>query len=200
MRDWTAEGLLFENCNCTAVCPGHIHFSQKCTHDVCHGYWAIRFDDGRLDGVELSGIRTVILYESPPVMIEGGWKQAIVISDDATPEQQRAVEEILTGARGGPWQILAKFVADARPTRTAPVRIEEAHGGRSVTVAGVLRGAIEAIQGRNRAEPVSFVNIYNQIHDSTQVIAMGSTECDDGEFVFSTEGTHGLWSRFRWTG
>ena len=158
----------------------------------------MRFDAGRVDGVDLSGICAVILYETPPVMIEGGWKQAIVISDDASADQQRAVEEILTGARGGPWQILAKFVADARPTRTAPVRIEEVQGGKSVSVGGVLRGAIEAIRGRNRAEPVSFVNIYNQIHDSTQVIAMGSAECDDGEFVFSTEGTHGLWSRFRW--
>ncbi len=198
--DWWAEGLLFENCNCTAVCPGHIHFSQRCTHEVCHGYWAMRFDAGRVDGVDLSGVRAVILYETPPVMIEGGWKQAIVISDDASEEQQRAVEEILTGARGGPWQILARFVADARPTRTAPVRIEEVEGGKSVSIGGVLRGVIEAIRGRKRAEPVNFVNIYNQIHDSTQVIAMGSSECDDGEFVFSNEGTHGLWSRFRWVG
>ena len=198
MNDWWAEGLLFENCNCTAVCPGHIHFSQKCTHDVCHGFWAIRFDDGRVDGVELSGVGAVVLFESPPVMADGGWKQAVVISDEASPEQQRAVEEILTGARGGPWRILARFVADARPTRTAPVRIEEAQGGKSVTVAGVLSGAIEALRGRDRAEPVNFVNIYNQIHDSTQVIATGSSECDDGAFAFSNDGTHGLWSRFRW--
>ena len=197
--EWWAEGLLFENCNCTAVCPGHIHFSQRCTHDVCHGYWAMRFDAGQVDGVDLSGIGAVVLYETPPVMVEGGWKQAIVISDDASSEQRRAVEEILTGVRGGPWRILARFVADARPTRTARVRIEEEEGGMSVGVAGVLMGAIEAIRGRNRSEPVSFVNIYNQIHNSTQVIATGSAECDDGEFAFSTEGTHGLWSRFRWT-
>lgn len=200
MSDWWAEGLLFENCNCTAVCPGHIHFSQKCTHEVCQGFWAIRFDAGCVDDVDLSGIDVVILYESPPVMVEGDWKQAIVISDQASPGQRRVVEEILTGVRGGPWQILARFVADARPTRTAPVRIEEAPSRKSVTVAGVLRGAVDAIRGRNRAEPVNFVNIYNQIHDSTQVVARGSSACDDGEFVFSTDETHGLWSRFRWSG
>ena len=200
MSDWWAEGLLFENCNCAAVCPGHIHFSQKCTHDVCHGFWAIRFDGGRMGDVDLTGIAAVILYESPPVMVNGGWKQAIVISDRATPEQYQAVEQILTGVRGGPWQILARFVADPRPTRTAPVRIDEAPSGKSVTIAGVLRGAIEAIRGRNRAEPVNFVNIYNQIHDSTQVIATGSSHCDDGEFLFSTQDTHGLWSQFRWSG
>ena len=200
MSDWWAEGLLFENCSCTAVCPGHIHFSQKCTHEVCQGFWAIRFDGGRFDDLALGGICAVIIYETPPVMIEGGWKQRIVISDHATPEQFRAVEEILTGVRGGPWRILARFVAHPLPTRAAPIAIDELQKGQSVTIKGMLRGAIEAIRGRNRAEPVNFVNIFNQIHDSTQVIAMGSTRCDDGDFAFSIEQTHALWSRFRWTG
>ncbi len=228
MSDWWAEGLLFENCNCTAVCPGHIHFSQKCTHEICHGFWAIRFEGGRVgagggggsragdagrardmnragaDGcagdIDLAGVDVVVVYETPQVMVDGGWKQVIIVSDRATGAQRRAVEEILTGMRGGPWEILARFVADAQPTRTAPIRIEEAPGRKAVTVTGVMRGAVEAIRGRNRAEPVTFENIYNQIHDTSQVIARGSTRYDDGEIVIANEGTHGLWSRFRWSG
>ncbi len=206
MSDWWAEGLLFENCNCTAVCPGHIHFSQKCTHEVCHGFWAIRFEGGRVSRggggagrVDLAGVDVVVVYETPQVMVDGGWKQAIIVSDRATAAQRRAVEEILTGMRGGPWEILARFVGDAMPTRIAPIRIEEAPGRKSVTVRGVLEGAVEAIRGRNRAEPVTFENIYNQIHDTRQVIARGSTRYDDGEIVIANEGTHGLWSRFRWS-
>ena len=129
MSDWWAEGLLFENCNCTAVCPGHIHFSQKCTHEVCHGFWAIRFDGGRAGDVDLAGVDVVVVYETPQVMVDGGWKQVIIVSDRATEAQRRTVEEILTGMRGGPWEILAKFVGDARPARIAPIRIEEAPGG-----------------------------------------------------------------------
>ena len=200
MSDWWAEGLLFENCNCTAVCPGHIHFSQKCTHEVCHGFWAIRFEAGRSGDVDLAGVDVVIVYETPQVMVDGGWTQVIIVSDRATSAQVRAAEEILTGERGGPWEILAKFVGNGRPTRTAPVRMEEAPERKSVTAKGVLAGAVEAIRGRNRAEPVTFANIYNQIHNPTQVIARGSTRYDDGEIVIANEGTHGLWSRFRWTG
>ena len=199
MSDWWAEGLLFENCNCTAVCPGHIHFSQKCTHEVCHGFWAIRFDGGRAGDVDLAGVDVVVVYETPQVMVDGGWKQVIIVSDRATAAQRRAVEEILTGMRGGPWEILARFVGDAKPTRSARIRIEEAPGRKSVTVKGVLEGAVEAIRGRNRAEPVTFENIYNQIHDTSQTIARGSTRYDDGEIVIANEGTHGLWSRFRWS-
>ena len=203
MRDWWAEGLLFENCNCTAVCPGHIHFSQKCTHNVCRGFWAIRFVAGRVEQpvtVDLAGIDAVVVYETPQVMVDGGWKQLIIVSDHATEDQRRAVEGIITGVHGGPWEVLARFVAEPLPTRAAPVRIEDDPGRKSVTVNGLLTGAVEAIRGWNRDRPVTFENIYNKIHDSTQVIAQGSTRYDDGEIVIANDGTHGLWSRFRWTG
>ncbi len=199
-ESWWAEGLLFENCNCTAVCPGHIHFKQKCTHEVCHGFWAIRFQAGWVEGVDLSGVDAVVVYETPQVMIEGGWKQVIIISDQATPGQRRAIEAILMGVKGGPWKILAGFVSESLPSRTAPVRIEEAPGKKSVTVEGILRGAVKAIRGRDRNHPVTFRNIYNQIHDTRQTIALGSTHYDDGGLVIETRGTHGLWSRFRWAG
>jgi hypothetical protein len=69
-----------------------------------------------------------------------------------------------------------------------------------VTVAGLLKGAVETIRGRDKTAPVLFQNIYNQIHDSTQVIARGSTQYDDGHIRIDTDGTHGLWSDFRWEG
>ncbi len=199
--EWWAEGLLFENCNCTAVCPGHVHFSQQCTHEVCHGFWAVRFESGGFDGIDLAGAEAVVIFESPQVMIEGGWKQRILVSDEATEAQVQAVEGILKGDRGGPWSILSGFVGESLPTRRAPVRIEDGPAKKAVSVAGVLEGVVEAIRGRDRARPVVFENIYNQIHDSRQVIARGSTRCDDGGgIVIRTEDTHGLWSRFRWTG
>ena len=59
MSSWFARGLLFENCNCQVVCPGHVHFSQECTHERCLGYWAIRFDEGRFEDVDLAGAKVV---------------------------------------------------------------------------------------------------------------------------------------------
>lgn len=197
---WWAEGLLFENCNCTAVCPGHVHFSQACTNEVCHGFWAIRFDGGRCGGAELSGTEAVVIYETPQVMIEGGWKQLLIVSDRASEAQRRAVEEIVGGDRGGPWSTLAGFVGERVPTRAAPVRIEDAPARKSVTVAGILEGVVAAIRGRDRGRPVTFENIYNQIHDARQTIARGSTRYDDGRIAIRTEDTHGLWSRFKWAG
>lgn len=197
-RDWWARGLLFENCNCTAVCPGHVHFSQPCTHDVCHGFWAIRFRAGVVDGVDVDGVDAVVVYESPRVMIDGGWREVILVSEAATEAQRTAVELLLTGSLGGPWEVLGRFVDQRLPTRVVPIRIEENEGSMTVRVQGLLEAVVEAVRGRDRARPVTFENIYNQIHDPHQVIARGETRYDDGTIVIDTEGTHGLWSNFAW--
>ena len=68
---WWANGELFENCNCTLVCPGHMHFSQHCTHEHCLGYWAIRIDDGAYGDVPLGGLRAVIAFDAAQRMIDG---------------------------------------------------------------------------------------------------------------------------------
>lgn len=198
--DWWARGLLFENCNCTAVCPGHVHFSQPCTHETCHGFWAVRIREGRAGEVPLDGLDLVIVYESPRVMIEGGWAQGLVVPEEADGAQVRSLEAIVSGAWGGPWEVLGRFVEERLPTRTLPIRIEEEEGRKSVTVPGLLRGVVEAIRGRDRDRPVVFENIFNQIHAARQVVARGSTEYDDGSITIRTDGTHGLWSSFDWRG
>jgi hypothetical protein len=45
---------------------------------------------------------------------------------------------------------------------------------------------------------VTFHNIFNQIHASSQVLALGSTTYDDGVIRIGTTQTHGLHSRFEW--
>ncbi len=55
------------------------------------------------------------------------------------------------------------------------------------------------IRGRDRSQPVTFENIFNQIHGASQVIATGSSHYDDGVIRFETDKSHGLHSRFAWT-
>lgn len=198
-QGWFARGLLFENCSCQIVCPGHVHFDQLCTHERCEAWWAIRIDEGELGGVRLSGVKAVIAADSPQRMIDGDWVQTIIIDDDATPEQRRCAEQILRGEVGGPWEVLGRFVGKHLETRVAPINIEDEPMAKRISIAGLLRGVVTAIRGRDRDRPVSFENIFNQIHAPTQVIARGDSEYDDGVISFRNEGTHGLWSEFHWS-
>jgi hypothetical protein len=175
-----------------------VHFSQACTHERCVGYWAIRFDEGEFGDVPLGGVRAVVTYDSPQHMIEGGWVEGILVDEAASTEQQQAVEAILKGSAGGPWEVLARFVGRRLATRRVPIVIEDDGTRKSVTVDGLLVSTIEAIRGRDRSRTVTFENMFNQIHATSQVIAMGGTQYDDGEIRVDNDGTHGLYSSFEW--
>jgi hypothetical protein len=195
---WWARGLLFENCSCQVVCPGHVHFSQLCTYDPCAGYWAVRFEDGEIDGVSLAGVIAVIVYTSPQHMIEGNWTQVLLIDETASREQRRGVEHILTGKVGGPWAVLAQFVAKQLDTRYVPIRIDDNGSTKSVMIDGLLDSSIQAIRGRDKSKTVTFENMFNQIHAPSQVIATGGARYDDGEIVVKNDQTHALYSNFDW--
>ena len=212
-RAWWARGLLFESCNCQVVCPGHVHFSQSCTHERCIGYWALRFDEGRYGATRLDGVRAVVAFECPQLMIAGDWTEVLLIDEEASPHQRKVVEAILRGEAGGPWEVLARFVSEWLPTRFVPIEIEDedkvkrvrvgrGHAARSASPtagsATLLDASIENIRGWDRDLPVTFRNMFNQIHAPTQTIARGRTRGDIGGIRLRNDGTHGLHSRFDW--
>ena len=197
-KGWNAKGLLFENCNCAVICPGHVHFSQGCTNDICIGFWGIRIDEGSIDGIDLAGVKAVVTYKSPKRMIDGGWSQMIVVDQATSPEVRDAVESIVKGERGGPWGVLARFVTERLPTLAADIRIEDLGKTKKVSIEGLLESTVEAIQGRDRSAPVTLENMFNQIHSPSQVVARGSSTFTHPGVSFINEGTHGLYSTFSW--
>lgn len=199
MTEWWAKGLLFENCSCQLVCPGHVHFSQTCYGDRCVGYWAVRVDEGAMGEVPLGRLKAVVLFESPVKMIDGGWKESIYLDSSATPEQREALRRIFSGEAGGPWGVLARFVSDVR-FLDAEIEIEETPTSKRVGIGDLLKSTIEAIRGRDRGRPVRFENMFNQIHASSHVLALGDAEGKDGVIRFSNRGSHSLWSSFDWAG
>jgi hypothetical protein len=196
--DWWARGLLFENCSCQLVCPGHVHFQQLCTHDRCVGFWAIRIDAGAFEKVPLDGVKAVVVYDTPQHMITGNWTEGLIIDAGASSEQRAAVEKILSGRVGGPWAVLSRFVSQWLDVRFLPIEIHDEEITKRVSISGLLQGSIARIRGRDRTKPVMFENMFNQIHSPSQVLATGDGQFDDGRIVFSNRGTHGLYSTFEW--
>ena len=175
-----------------------MHFSQNCTHERCKGYWALRIDEGTFGGVSLAGTRAVIAFDTPQRMIDGGWLQTIIIDESASEEQRRALETILTGHAGGPWEKLAAFVSTRQPTEFRAIALEDEGPIKRASIVDRLKSVVTQIRGRDKSKPVLFENIFNQIHAPTQVIALGESEYDDGVVRFRTTGSHGLFSHFEW--
>lgn len=198
--EWWAKGLLFENCNCQFVCHGHFHFTQLCSHERCIGYWGIRFREGDFGGVPLAGRTAVVVYDTPQHMASGNWTITTYLDDGATPEQQAAIERILSGEANGPWKILAQFVTDRKPTRLAPITLTDEGKTKTLTVGTFFTSALAWLKGRDRERPVQLENIYNQIHAPTQILDTGSTDYTDAPYAHVTRNTHALHSDFSWSG
>ncbi len=195
---WWARGLLFENCNCQLLCPGHLSFKQLCTHERCLGAWAMHFDEGRHGDVSLGGLNAVVVWDSPRHMIAGGWTTAFFIDDRAGDRQRNALERILSGAAGGPWAVIARFVARRLESRFVPVHFEDGGRRKRMSIGGALETSIEAIRGKDASQEAVLSNVFNQLHAPLQALALGQTRCSDPRMPFETSGTHALHSRFSW--
>lgn len=175
-----------------------MHFSQLCTHERCLGYWALRFDDGTFADVPLAGLRALIAFDCPQRMIDGNWTEVLIVDDSASPAQREALETLLTGRAGGPWEVLGRFVGRRLDTRYLPIVFADEGATKRASIKGLLETVVTQIRGRDRTKPVLFENIFNQIHAPTQVVALGETTYDDGVIRIDTKGTHGLFSSFEW--
>ena len=198
-ENWWAKGLLFENCNCQFVCPAHFSFKQLCTHENCIGHWSIHIDEGKFDGNSLDDLNVIILYHSPQLMFNGGWTEALYIDHRADTNQRAAIEKILTGKVGGPWEILSRFVSKRLETRYLPIHFEDQGRSKKMWADGFFETSIQSLRGTDRTREVVLENLFNQIHAKTQVLATGASRFADGEMVLDTEGTHALFSQFSWS-
>ena len=198
--NWWAKGLLFENCSCQLLCPAHVSFKQRCDHERCVGHWAIHVTAGRFGQTVIDDLNVAVVFEAPVRMYEGDWTQRIYVDDRATPTQHAALETIVSGAAGGPWEILGQFVATRLDTKPVPLTFQDAGAVKRMSVPGVFDTEVTAIRGRNDDGPATLSNLYNVIHGLVHTLARGRTTCRDTPFSFSVEGTHGLYSEFFWTG
>ncbi len=199
---WWAEGDLFEGCNCNVVCPCHADFRQNSTHETCDNLWGIHIDAGGYGGLDLSGLNALVVAGSPgPSMFAGNWTALVFVDDQSTPEQYAALDEILSGRAGGPWERMARFYAGEAPQFCQPAAFAFSKSDRSRTleVADVASLQVDAIRGADRDEPVTISNLYNVIHGPEHVIARSQLTLDAGGLKWDTSGTHGLYSRFHWS-
>jgi hypothetical protein len=197
---WRARGLLFENCNCDLLCPGHISFKQPCSHERCQGTWAIHLEEGRFGEIDLGGLNAAIVFDAPRRMYDGGWSQLCFIDADASVAQRAALEDILSGRAGGPWDILTRFVDTRLDTQYVPMRFEADGREKRLTSPTLFDTTVKAIRGADGESDAQIQNLHNVIHGPTHTLARGRTRCTHPQFDFFNERTHGLYSHFSWTG
>jgi hypothetical protein len=130
-QGYQLEGSLLEVCNCETLCPCWI--GDDPDNGYCESVVAYNLTTGNIGGVDVSGMTLVTVVHIPGNILEGNWRQIMLVDDRASDEQMEAIVDCFSGKLGGPLADLASLVGERVAIERAPVEHSISDG------AGVLR-------------------------------------------------------------
>src|SRR5437667_8502278 len=121
--NWNISGRLVDCCSCNLACPCAFGPGEP-DRGWCSGSLTSDIQEGSSEGVSLTGKRVIWAVDLPKDFASGNGTARLYIDDSATSEQQRELEAIFMGKRGGPWELVAAgIVSNWLPTRLLPITI-----------------------------------------------------------------------------
>lgn len=98
---WQVSGKSMELCSCNAWCPCWLGPDEPADQGWCRGIFGFDVESGNSDGVDLSGTKVVFMAHWPGNFFAGEGNARLFIDDSASAEQQRELEGIFSGQKGG---------------------------------------------------------------------------------------------------
>ena len=157
--NWSIEGELILNCNCTVFCPCVISLGQHPpTEGYCQAWAGVRIDRGVSNGVELDGLNVAMLLDIPGKMERGNWTLALWIDDRSTDAQFDELVKIFSGGARGTTGLFKLLVGNFLGAERAPVQFTTDGDTRSLAVGKLIQGSVRPIAGSRANEEVTVVN------------------------------------------
>lgn len=139
------EGTMLEACTCNAICPCWV--GQDPDGGKCEGAIAWHFNKGEVDGIDVSGLTLAVLVQLPGNALNGNWRAAVFVDDDASKEQEEALLAVYTGQKGGPVADLAQLIGDVVSVERAPMTFEIEKGKGRFQIGTALDAEIAPFEG-----------------------------------------------------
>jgi hypothetical protein len=146
---FSVEGDYFETCNCTVSCP--CIWLRPADDENCDVMLAWHVKNGNKDGVDLSGMNSVMVVHSPKQMTDGNWKVALYTDDRAAPEQSEALGAVFSGAAGGHLAGLAPLIGEVAGVAPAAISFDRSGGSLRAEIPGTLSMSSEEQKGMDGA-------------------------------------------------
>lgn len=121
---WRMSGTYVANCSCQLICGCSTDNPPTGPDGQCRGTAVFHIGEGNLDDVDLSGVDFVFCNLFPSNLTAGNWKVGVLVDDQASDEQARAIERILHGDEGGPFADFSGFYGEWLGMERASVSFE----------------------------------------------------------------------------
>lgn len=100
---WSLRGQVLIACNCDWGCP--CNFNARPTTGKCEGGWTWHIDKGVFGDVKLDGLNFSVYAKWPGAIHDGNGEALLLVDERADQTQRTAIQTLLAGKDGGPWEV-----------------------------------------------------------------------------------------------
>lgn len=142
---WQVSGQLIEFCSCKIMCPCWLGPTPEPDQGWCSGAIVYDIEQGQVEGINVGGTRAVFTADWPGNFFGGNGTARLYLDARASADQQRQLEAVFSGKKGGLLEgLLGAVVAQWLPAQTT--RIEIARGANlSITVGAVGQATLQPL-------------------------------------------------------
>jgi hypothetical protein len=155
------EGRLLEVCDCRVLCPCWI--GEDPDNGTCDSVLAYRFDNGAIDGLDVSGRTVAIVSHIPGNVLDGNFRVALYLDEAASDAQFQALVDLYSGKLGGPVAELAKLVGEVISVERAPIRFDVNEGRGTLTIGNISHAELEPYKGPDGSTTVLSNTIFSTV-------------------------------------
>ena len=198
---WQLRGEYLENCNCDILCPCITSSLQgPADNERCYVPLAMHISEGHSDGVRLDGLNAVLVVDSPAVMGEGGWRVALYLDERADERQREALGAVLSGAQGGPPEMLAGLVGELLGVKFVPISFTSDDDRKRVEVPGIMEFEVEGLHAPNSPAVMEIVNVFHPMGANLAIARSITGRYSDPDYglSFDNTGKNGHFREFAW--
>ena len=122
---WRISGTYMATCSCQLLCPCPTDNPPTGPGGECHGNLVFDVSEGNLDDVDLGGTRIGLINIFPSNLTAGNWTVGVVVNDDVSDEQLDAIDRIMRGQEGGPFEMFASLYGNYLGTERGEVTFSD---------------------------------------------------------------------------
>jgi hypothetical protein len=140
-KTYVLDGMILDACSCNSPCPCWVGDAPD--GGQCNAFLAYHIERGQIRDLDVAGLSVVEVTQVSGKMLEGHWRQVLILDAQASPEQQRALVDAFSGQLGGPLADLAGLIDERLAIYVAPIDYQVRNGQGSLRVGEVIYAEIE---------------------------------------------------------
>lgn len=173
-QGYQLEGTLLEVCSCETLCPCWI--GEDPDQGTCDTVIAYNLTSGTIRGVDVSGLSLVNVAHVPGNILEGNWRVAMYVSEEATDEQMNAILDAFGGKLGGPLADLAQLIGEVVGVERAPVSHSISDGAGTLKVGDKVDCAMAPYRGPDGSITTLNNSIFSTVPGAPAYVAKAEYE------------------------